>query len=119
MDGEKYHVPELTADNFVDWLVKMKSTLKAKELYQLVIGKEPSKVRGDDGKIVDIDQSLRLDKAHALIITRVHSSISGRVRKNGGDDCPKKLWANILEFGSSKKQSNVFKAWYRLLHLPL
>ncbi|KNZ55507.1 uncharacterized protein VP01_265g9 [Puccinia sorghi] len=119
MNSEKYHVPELTADNFVDWLIKMKSILKAKELYQLVIGKEPSKVRGDDGKIFDVDQSLRLDKAHALIITRVHSSISGRVRKNGGDECPKKLWANILEFGSSKKQSNVFKAWYRLLHLPL
>ncbi|KNZ47942.1 uncharacterized protein VP01_6026g1, partial [Puccinia sorghi] len=119
MDSEKYHVPELTADNFVDWVIKMKSTLKAKELYQLVIGKEPSKVRGEDGKIIDFDQSLRLDKAHALIITRVHSSISGRVRKNGGDECPKKLWTNILEFGSSKKQSNVFKAWYRLLHLPL
>ncbi|KNZ60968.1 uncharacterized protein VP01_14745g1 [Puccinia sorghi] len=43
MNSEKYHVPELTANNFVDWLVKMKSTLEAKEIYQLVIGKEPSK----------------------------------------------------------------------------
>ncbi|KNZ50675.1 uncharacterized protein VP01_429g4 [Puccinia sorghi] len=91
-------------------MFKMKSTLTAKELYQLVIGREPSKARGDNGKILNIDQLLRLDKAHALIITRVHSSISSRVRKNGGDECPKKLWTNILEFGSSKKQSNVFKA---------
>ncbi|KNZ60620.1 uncharacterized protein VP01_1528g3 [Puccinia sorghi] len=118
-DHDKYQVPELTADNFVDWIVKMKSVLKAKELYQLVIGKEPVKGRGDDGKVVDLDHSLRLDKAHALIITRIHSSISGRVRKNGGDECPKKLWSNIIDFGASKKQANVFKAWYRLMHLPL
>ncbi|KNZ60425.1 uncharacterized protein VP01_1556g5 [Puccinia sorghi] len=118
-DHDKYLVPELTADNYVDWIVKMKSVLKAKELYQLVIGKEPLKGRGDDGKVTDLDHSLRLDKAHALIITRIHSSVSGRVRKNGGDDCPKKLWSNIIEFGASKKQANVFKAWYRLMHLPL
>ncbi|KNZ55749.1 uncharacterized protein VP01_2594g2 [Puccinia sorghi] len=118
-DHDKYQIPELTTENYVDWIVKMKSVLKAKELYQLVIGKEPTKRRGDDGKVVDLDHSLRLDKAHALIITRIHSSISGRVRKNGGDDCPKKLWSNILEFGASKKQANVFKAWYHLMHLPL
>jgi hypothetical protein len=67
--SEKYHVPKLTADNFVDWMVKMKSVLKAKELYQLVLGKEPTKVRGKDGKVYEVNQLLRLDKAHALIIT--------------------------------------------------
>jgi hypothetical protein len=56
--SKKYHVPELTANNFVDWMIKMKSVLKAKELYQLVLGKEPTKVRGDDGKLYDVDQSL-------------------------------------------------------------
>ncbi|OAV99973.1 hypothetical protein PTTG_01423 [Puccinia triticina 1-1 BBBD Race 1] len=117
--SDKFHLPELTKDNYVDWVSKMSSVLKAKELYQLVIGKEPSKVRGDDGKIVEFDQSKRLDLAHAMIITWVHSSVSGRVKKNGGANCPKKLWANILEFGASKKQANKFKAWYRLTHLPL
>jgi hypothetical protein len=116
---KKYQIPKLTSDNYVDWIVKMKSVLKAKELYQLVLGKEPTKVRGKDGKIIDIDQSLCLDKAHALIITQVHSSISGCVRKDGAEDCPIKLWKNILEFGASKKEANVFKAWYRLMHLPL
>ncbi|PLW28989.1 hypothetical protein PCANC_25356 [Puccinia coronata f. sp. avenae] len=79
--SEKYHVPELTAENFVDWMIKMKSALKAKELYQLVLGKEPT--------------------------------------KDGGDDDPQILWKNILAFGASKKEANVFKAWYRLLHLQL
>ncbi|PLW30546.1 hypothetical protein PCANC_25999 [Puccinia coronata f. sp. avenae] len=97
----------------------MKSVLKAKELYQLFLGKEPTKVRGDDGKLYDVDQSLHLDKAHALIITRVHSSISGCVCKDGGDDDPQILWKNILAFGASKKEANVFKAWYQLLHLQL
>jgi hypothetical protein len=117
--SKKYHVPELTAENFVDWMIKMKSALKAKELYQLVLGKEPTKVRGNDGKLYDVDQSLRLDKAHALIITHVHSSISGCFRKDGGDDDPQILWKNILAFGASKKEANIFKAWYRLLHLQL
>jgi hypothetical protein len=66
---KKYQIPKLTSDNYVDWIVKMKSVLKAKELYQLVLGKEPTKVRGKDGKTIDINQSLCLDKAHALIIT--------------------------------------------------
>ena len=117
--SDKFHLSELTKDNYVDWVLKMKSVLKAKELYQLVIGKEPSKVRGEDGKIIEYDQSKRLDLAHATIITRVHSSVSGRVKKNSGYNCPKKLWTNILEFGASKKQANKFKAWYRLVHLPL
>ncbi|PLW47661.1 hypothetical protein PCASD_04105 [Puccinia coronata f. sp. avenae] len=117
--SEKYHVPKLTADKFVDWMVKMKSVLEAKELYQLVLGKEPTKVRGEDGKVYEVNQLLRLDKAHALIITWVHSSISGRVRKDGGNDNPQKLWKNILDFGASKKEANVFKAWYCLMHLPL
>ncbi|OAV85001.1 hypothetical protein PTTG_30880 [Puccinia triticina 1-1 BBBD Race 1] len=116
---DKFHIPELTKDNYVDWVSKMSSVLKAKELYQLVIGKEPAKIRGDDGKIFEVDQSKRLDLAHATIITRVHFSVSGRVKKNGGANCPKKLWSNILEFGASKKQANKFKAWYRLVHLPL
>ncbi|PLW29423.1 hypothetical protein PCANC_24366 [Puccinia coronata f. sp. avenae] len=59
----------------------MKSVLKAKELYQLVLGKEPT--------------------------------------KDGGNNNPQKLWTNILEFGASKKEANVFKAWYLLMHLPL
>jgi hypothetical protein len=100
-------------------MVKMKSVLKAKELYQLVLRKEPTKVCGNDGKLYDINQSLCLDKAHALIITRIHSSISGLVCKDGGDDNPQKLWKNILDFGASKKEANVFKAWYHLMHLPL
>jgi hypothetical protein len=119
MNSEKYQIPKLTADNYVDWIVKMKSVLKAKELYQLVLGKELTKVRGEDGRIIEINQSLRLDKAHALIITRVHSSISSRVCKDGANECPIKLWKNILKFGASKKEANMFKAWYRLLHLPL
>jgi hypothetical protein len=49
----------------------------------------------------------------------VHSSISGRVCKDGGDNDPQKLWKNILDFGASKKEANVFKAWYCLMHLPL
>ncbi|PLW52556.1 hypothetical protein PCANC_07692 [Puccinia coronata f. sp. avenae] len=96
MNSEKYQIPELTADNYVDWIVKMKSVLEAKELYQLVLGKELTKVRGEDGRIIEINQSLLLDKAHALIITRVHSSISSRVCKDGADECPLKLWKNIL-----------------------
>ncbi|PLW32397.1 hypothetical protein PCANC_20227 [Puccinia coronata f. sp. avenae] len=119
MSSEKYQIPELTADNYVDWIVKMKSVLKAKELYQLVLGKEPTKVCGEDGRIIEINQSLCLKKAHALIITRFHSSISRRVRKDGANECPIKLWKNILEFGVFKKEANVFKAWYRLLNLPL
>ncbi|PLW48817.1 hypothetical protein PCANC_13715 [Puccinia coronata f. sp. avenae] len=62
---KKYQIPELTSDNYVDWIVKMKSVLKAKELYQLVLGKETTK------------------------------------------------------FGALKKEANVIKAWYRLMHLPL
>jgi hypothetical protein len=117
--SKKYHIPELTAENYVNWVVKMKSALKAKELYQLVLGKEHTKVRGKDGKIIDINQSLCLDKAHALIITRVHSSISRRVCIDRAEDCPIKLWKNILDFGASKKEANIFKAWYQLMHLPL
>jgi hypothetical protein len=116
---EKYHVPKLTADNYVNWMIKMKSVLKAKELYQLVLGKEPTKACNSNGKLEDFNDSRRLDKAHALIITRIHSSISSQVHKNGGKDDPIKLWANIIKFGASKKQENIFKAWYRLLHLPL
>ncbi|PLW18926.1 hypothetical protein PCANC_12829 [Puccinia coronata f. sp. avenae] len=112
MNSENYQIPKLTADNYFDWIVKMKSVLKSKELYQLVLGKEPTKVRGEDGKIIEINQSLCLNKAHALIITRVHSSIYGRVCKDGAEDCPIKLWKNILEFGASKKEANVFKVWY-------
>ncbi|PLW32238.1 hypothetical protein PCANC_17996 [Puccinia coronata f. sp. avenae] len=107
--SEKYHLPKLTAENFVDWMIKMKSLLKAKELYQLVLGKEPTKVRGNDGKLYDVDQSLRLDKAHALIITRVHSSISGRVCKDGANDDPQILWKNILAFENI--QDFISKFW--------
>ncbi|PLW46086.1 hypothetical protein PCANC_11586 [Puccinia coronata f. sp. avenae] len=90
MNSENYQIPKLTADNYFDWIVKMKSVLKSKELYQLVLGKELTKVRGEDRKIIEINQSLCLNKAHALIITRVHSSIYGRV-----SGCISKFWDGV------------------------
>lgn len=114
---EKFHIPQLNSSNFGVWVIKMKSVLRAKGLYQLVLGNDVPE-RDDKGKFIRAD-ALRLDKAHALLITHIHSELVARVVTDGAEDCPVKLWSNINDFGASDKEANIFRGWLKLKHLEL
>ncbi|KAH9468102.1 hypothetical protein Pst134EA_011723 [Puccinia striiformis f. sp. tritici] len=92
--NERFHLPELTRSNFLDWEGKVVSVLRSKDLYGLVLDKEEKR---------------RDEKGH----------LTGRLSQNGGKTCPIALWANIQAFGASKKKANAFKAWYKLNGLDL
>ncbi|POV99592.1 hypothetical protein PSTT_13672 [Puccinia striiformis] len=100
--NERFHLPELTRINFLDWEGKVISVLRSKDLYDLVLDKE-EKHRDEKGQFVakekDPIRIHRLNQAHAIIYTRIHSSLTA--------------------FGAAKKKANSFKAWYKLNHLEL
>ncbi|KAI7949758.1 hypothetical protein MJO28_008579 [Puccinia striiformis f. sp. tritici] len=100
--NERFHLPELTRINFLDWEGKVISVLRSKDLYDLVLDKE-EKRRDEKGQFVakekDPIRIHRLNQAHAIIYTRIHSSLTA--------------------FGAAKKKANSFKAWYKLNHLEL
>lgn len=113
-DDSKLSIPLLTSENFLEWRFKMKNVLRGKGLYNLVSGE---KLRGADGKFVSADDFPDLkDKALSIISPRIHKSLISTVTAGGGEDDPGVLWKNILNFGSSKKEANVFRA-YRNLNL--
>ncbi|KNZ49606.1 uncharacterized protein VP01_4908g1 [Puccinia sorghi] len=113
-DDSKLSIPLLTSENFLEWRFKMKNVLRGKGLYNLVSGE---KLRGADGKFVSADDFPDLkDKALSIISPRIHKSLISTVTAGGGEDDPVVLWKNILNFGSSKKEANVFRA-YRNLNL--
>lgn len=51
------------------------------------------------------------DKSLAIISEKIHKSLISTVIANGGDDDPIILWNKINNLGSSKKESNVFRAY--------
>ncbi|KAI7960999.1 hypothetical protein MJO28_001488 [Puccinia striiformis f. sp. tritici] len=119
---ERFQLPELTRDNFLDWEGKITSVLRSKGLYDLVPDKE-EKRRDEKGQFVAKDKDpIRLERsnhAHAIMYTRIHSSLTGRLSQNEGKTCPIALWSNIQAFGASKKKANAFKAWVKLNGLVL
>ncbi|KAI7944266.1 hypothetical protein MJO28_011794 [Puccinia striiformis f. sp. tritici] len=119
---ERYHLPELTRDNFLDWQGKVISVLRSKGLYDLVLDQE-EKRRDEKGQFIakDKDPSRleRLNHAHAIMYTRINPSLTSRLSQNGGNTCPIALWINIQSFGASKKKANAFKAWVKLNGLNL
>ncbi|KAI9603931.1 hypothetical protein H4Q26_003540 [Puccinia striiformis f. sp. tritici PST-130] len=119
---ERFQLPELTRDNFLDWEGKITSVLRSKGLYDLVLDKE-EKRRDEKGQFVAKDKDPirleRLNHAHAIMYTRIHSSLTGRLSQNEGKTCPIALWSNIQAFGASKKKANAFKAWVKLNGLVL
>ncbi|KNE91577.1 hypothetical protein PSTG_15029 [Puccinia striiformis f. sp. tritici PST-78] len=119
---ERYNLPELTRENFLDWEGKVESVLRSKDLYDLVLDKE-EKRRDEKGQFIakekDPVRTQRLHQAHAIMYTRIHASLTGRLSQNNGKKCPIALWSNIQAFGAGKKKANSFKAWYKLNHLEL
>ncbi|POW16245.1 hypothetical protein PSTT_01515, partial [Puccinia striiformis] len=103
-------------------LMKITSVLRSKGLYDLVPDKE-EKRRDEKGQFVAKDKDpIRLERsnhAHAIMYTRIHSSLTGRLSQNEGKTCPIALWSNIQAFGASKKKANAFKAWVKLNGLVL
>ncbi|KAH9446104.1 hypothetical protein Pst134EB_023923 [Puccinia striiformis f. sp. tritici] len=120
--NERFHLPELTRSNFLDSEGKVVSVLRSKDLYDLVLDKE-EKRRDEKGQFIaknkDPIRIHRLNQAHAIMYTQIHSSLTGRLSQNGGKICPIALWTNIQMFGASKKKANTFKAWFKLNHLEL
>lgn len=113
-EDSKNSIPLLTAENFLEWRFKMKNLLRGKGLYRLVSGE---KIRNDQGQFVSADSLSDLkDKALAIISPKIHKSLISTVIANGGEDDPVILWSNIMAFGSSKKEANIFRA-YRNLYL--
>ncbi|KAH9454458.1 hypothetical protein Pst134EB_014543 [Puccinia striiformis f. sp. tritici] len=89
---ERFQLPELTRDNFLDWEGKITSVLRSKGLYDLVLDKE-EKRRDEKGQFVAKDKDPirleRLNHAHAIILR------------------------------CFKKKANAFKAWVKLNGLVL
>ncbi|POV95094.1 hypothetical protein PSTT_16459 [Puccinia striiformis] len=81
------------------------------------------KSRDEKGQFIAKDKDVvcihRLNQAHAIMYTRIHPSLTGRLSQNKGKICPIALWSNIQAFGAGKKKANVFKVWYKLNHLEL
>ncbi|KAI8444127.1 hypothetical protein BY996DRAFT_6580659 [Phakopsora pachyrhizi] len=77
--------------------------------------------REKKGKFVNLSDILKEkpDLAHSIIITHIDDSLLCRLAVDGGQDNPIKLWSNIIKFGSSNKQSNVFRAWMKIKSLQL
>ena len=119
---ERFQLPELNRDNFLDWVGKVSSVLRSKNLYDLVLDKE-EKRRDKKGQFIAKDKDPvrleRLNHAHAIMYTRIHSSLTSRLSQNGGKTCPIVLWSNIQAFGASKKKATTFKAWVKLNGLEL
>ncbi|KAI7964148.1 hypothetical protein MJO29_004575 [Puccinia striiformis f. sp. tritici] len=119
---ERYHLPELNRDNFLDWQGKVISVLRSKGLYDLVLDKE-EKRRDEKGQFISKDKDPirleRLNYAHAIMYTRINPTLTSRLSQNGGNTCPIALWINIQSFGASKKKANAFKAWVKLNGLNL
>ncbi|KAH9464297.1 hypothetical protein H4Q26_007145 [Puccinia striiformis f. sp. tritici PST-130] len=120
--NERFHLLELTCINFLDWEGKVISVLRLKDLHDLVVDKE-EKHRDEKGQFAakekDPIRIHQLNPAHAIIYTRIHSSLTGRLSQNGGKNCPIVLWTNIQAFGAAKKKAPSFKAWYKINHLKL
>ncbi|KAI9611964.1 hypothetical protein H4Q26_008054 [Puccinia striiformis f. sp. tritici PST-130] len=121
--NERFHLPDqLTRNNFLDWEGKVISVLQWKDLYDLVLDKE-EKCCDEKGQFVVKDKDPirlhQLNQAHAIMYTRIHSCLTGRLSQNGGKDCPIALWKNIQLLGASKKKANAFKAWVKLNGLNL
>ncbi|KAI9603017.1 hypothetical protein H4Q26_002327 [Puccinia striiformis f. sp. tritici PST-130] len=71
------------------------------------------KSRDAAGKFIADDPDLKI-QAKALIAPLIHGSLISTVTANGGDKDIVKLWANIMSFGSSKKEANLFRAYRNL-----
>ncbi|KAI9628873.1 hypothetical protein KEM48_011267 [Puccinia striiformis f. sp. tritici PST-130] len=71
------------------------------------------KSRDAAGKFIADDPDLKI-QAKALIAPLIHGSLISTVTANGGDKDVVKLWANIMSFGSSKKEANLFRAYRNL-----
>ncbi|KAI8454363.1 hypothetical protein BY996DRAFT_6450469 [Phakopsora pachyrhizi] len=98
------------------------TSLFAKKLYQLILGNHSDlPTRDKKGKFVNLSDILKekLDLAHSIIITHIDDSLLCQLAVDGGQDDPIKLWSNIIKFGSSNKQSNVFRAWMKIKSLQL
>ncbi|CAH7673125.1 hypothetical protein PPACK8108_LOCUS7990 [Phakopsora pachyrhizi] len=115
-------LPLLTQTNFFVWSIKISGVLRAKRLYQLILGNHSDlPTRDDKGKFVNLSDLLKkkLDLAHSIITTHINDSLLCRLAVDGGKEDPIQLWSNIVRFGSSNKQANVFRVWMKIKLLQL
>ncbi|KAH9471454.1 hypothetical protein Pst134EA_005354 [Puccinia striiformis f. sp. tritici] len=103
-------LPLLTANNFLEWKFKMEAVLDGLGMSTMLSGE---KSRDAAGKFIADDPDLKI-QAKALIAPLIHGSLISTVTANGGDKDVVKLWANIMSFGSSKKEANLFRAYRNL-----
>ncbi|KAI7936442.1 hypothetical protein MJO29_015745 [Puccinia striiformis f. sp. tritici] len=103
-------LPLLTANNFLEWKFKMEAVLDGLGMSTMLSGE---KSRDAAGKFIADDPDLKI-QAKALIAPLIHGSLISTVTANGGDKDVVKLWANIMSFGSSKKEANLFRAYQNL-----
>jgi len=106
MNIHKPQLPVLTATNFFEWKFKMNAVLDGLGMLKMLKGE---KARDPTGKFIPEDPELKT-AAMALIAPLIHGSLISTVTANGGDTDPVKLWSNIMAFGLSKKESNIFRA---------
>ncbi|MBW0482197.1 hypothetical protein O181_021912 [Austropuccinia psidii MF-1] len=95
---EKY---KLSGSNFLDWRVRMKSILRMKKLYSLVMGTEDAEIAAERNKIDPDRKELALE----IICLNCDVKIAAQFSAEANDN-PMLLWKSIDKFYQPKTVQN-------------